>query len=149
MKNFNKLVPYIKHDLKKAKISVFKIFFDKGKGKGYELLLKDGEIMLFTIEELLVSRKAFEAVAYCCECHCLFLKYMEVSIYDYYLHCQIETLLEKGFICADITLSRYKSKKAMNNAILARLKKKNPNLSSFTLKEFSEYYDIPWFLEVR
>lgn len=149
MKNFNKLVPYIKHDLKKAKISGFKIFFDKGKGKGYELVRKDGEILLFTIEELLLSRKAFEAVEYCCEHHCLFLKYMEVSIYDYYLDCQIETLLKKGFICVGITWSSYKSKKAMNDAILDWLKKNNPALSSFTLKEFSEYYDIPWFLEVR
>lgn len=147
MKNFNKLIPYIKHDLKKTEKSCFNIFLDKG--KGYELLRKDGEIMTFTIEDLLLSRKPFEAVEYCCEYHCLFLKYTEVSIYDYFLDCQVEMLLEKGFICVDITLSSYRSKKAMNDAILDWLKKKNPDFSSFTLKEFSEYYNVQWFLEVR
>lgn len=149
MKNLNKLLPYIKHDLKISDMTTFKIFLDKRNGKGYELLRKDGDIILFTIEDLVKCRKAYEAVAYICEYHYLFIKQAEVDIYDYYMECQVKTLLEKGFICMNIICCCYKSKKAMNDAILAWLKKKNPNFSTFTLKEFAEYYEVPWFLEVR
>lgn len=149
VKNLNKLIPYIKHDLEKSDMTTFKIFLDKRNGKGYELLCKDGDVILFTIENLVKCRKAYEAVEYICEYHCLFIKQAEVDIYDYYMECQVKTLLEKGFICMNIISGCYKSKKAMNDAILAWLKEKDPNFSTFTLKEFAEYYEVPWFLEVR
>lgn len=145
MNNLNKILPYIKYDLQKTGLTTIKVFVNRG--NGYEWLRKDK--LYFTIDEVLKCRKPYEVVDYTKRNHCLFLKEKIVTIYDYFLQCQIDTLVEKGFLNKNIIWNSYKSKKAMNDDILERLKKKNPNNTCLTLKEFSEYYDVPWFLEVR
>lgn len=144
MKNLNKILSFIKHDMLRSHIDKINVCFIEN-GEYKPLFRNRTEVSL---SDILICRKPYEVVEYICECHCLFLKRIEVNIYDYYMKCQVRVLLEKGFICTDIIFDSYTSKKAMNNAILAWLKKKNPYQQSFTLKEFAVYYDVPWFLEV-
>lgn len=144
MNNLKKILPYIKHDLQKSNLYSFKVLIDRG--RGYELLNKDKSD--FTINDILKCRKSYEVVDYSYEYHCLFLREPDITIYTYYLQCQIDCLVVKGFVDMNIIWNHYKSKKALNDDILSRLRKNNPYFTKKTLKEFSIYYDVPWFLEV-
>lgn len=141
MNNLKKILPYIKHDLEASNQASFKILINKG--GGYEWLRKDKHA--FTIEEFLKCRKPYVVVDYSSEHHCLFLREPDVTIYTFFLQCQIDCLVVKGFVDMNIVWNHYKSKKALNDDILCRLRKINPCLQKYSLKDFSVYYDVPWF----
>lgn len=143
MKKLVSILPYIKHDMRKAKIDKISVLFvDKVE---YKPLFKEETASL---EDIVRCRKPCEVVAYDTKQHILLVQPVRYCINDYFLECQIELLLDCGFIGIDIVRDDYSSKKAMNDAILTRLRRKHPEKKEISLKDFARFYGVEWFTEV-
>ena len=143
MKNLNTILPYIIHDMHISHIDTI-VFLYAENDNEYKPLFKDKTDV--RIEDVLRCRKPCEVVEYDTKNHILIVKPFRCSIYDFFLECQVERLLDCGFINMNIIWDDYSSKKAMNDTILSRLRHKHrKNLS---LKEFAKTYGVEWFLEV-
>lgn len=143
MKKLSNILPYIKHDMRKTNIDKISVlFFDNVE---YKPLFKEAKASL---EDIVRCRRSCEVVSYDTKQHILFVQPVRYCVYDYFIECQIEFLLDCGFIGMDIIWDDYSSKKAMNDAILTRLRRKHPEKKEMSLKDFAQLYGVEWFSEV-
>lgn len=143
MKNLNTILPYIKHDMRISHIDTIVVLYAKNDNE-YKPLFKDKTDVC--IEDILRCRKPCEVVEYDTKNHILIVKPFRCCIYDFFLECQVENMQNCGFIDMDIIWNDYTSKKAMNDAVLTRLRRKHAE--NISLKEFAKKYGVEWFMEV-
>lgn len=144
MKNLAKILPYIRCDMSKSNIDKISVFLvDKVE---YKPLFKEKTKVSF--DDIVRCRKPCEVVEYDTKQHILFVRPVRYCVYDFFLECQVEKMQDCGFIDMNIIWDDYTSKKAMNDAVHTRLRRKHPEKKEMSLKGFASLYGVEWFTEV-